>query len=131
MGLLLGERRSRRAVNLVLLGPMSEFPTEAWWTMRQRTLVDDRSRQWREQVFRPSAAVEREVESRRITGKAEAVPSADDSIIAGGWDHDHCALCWVKISAHPGDEPSGFTDGNDWVCRDCFSRYLEPRIAAI
>lgn len=40
----------------------------------------------------------------------------------GSWDHEHCALCWEKISQYEGDQHEGYVtaDGLRWVCEDCF-----------
>lgn len=45
----------------------------------------------------------------------------------GAWDHEHCAFCWQRISAHPGDEQEGYAslDGKWWVCRACFFEFSQ------
>src|SRR5262249_36049979 len=102
-------------------------PTEDWWVDWQRELVEDRSRNWREQQFRPTDAVEFDHESGQRLGKAESADPAGGTIIPGGWDHEHCALCWATISPYQGHEPVGVTAGREWPCRTCFQRYIEPR----
>lgn len=42
-------------------------------------------------------------------------------------DHEHCALCWQKISKYPEDDHSGYyeKDSRDWICEDCFDKFKE------
>ena len=49
-------------------------------------------------------------------------------MVRGGWDHEHCALCWVTISVNPEDQHEGYTDGKDWICVACFQQYVAPRL---
>ena len=47
------------------------------------------------------------------------------------WDHDHCELCWQRLTNNPAyddGEPSGWRTGEDWgshgwVCTRCFSDF--------
>jgi hypothetical protein len=110
---------------------MNTAPSEDWWTPPQAELVEDRSRQWHLQAFQVSDAVAFRgdgVTVARQKRSEEPVPN-DAQIVLGGWDHEHCALCWRKISLHPGDQASGYTDGKDWLCASCYEKYLIPRLA--
>ncbi len=45
-------------------------------------------------------------------------------VVGGGWDHEHCYLCWAKVL--PGEEwwashPANFEDEMG-LCLDCYSR---------
>ena len=110
------------------LGVMNS-PVEQWWMPRQLALVEDRSRTWVLREFEPSPAVEHSVEGARVLGKAGA-PQAGARIIEDGWDHEHCELCWSKISRLPGDSPNGYTDGDKWLCVTCYTQYIAPRLEA-
>ena len=37
-------------------------------------------------------------------------------------DHEHCELCWQKISSYEGDDREGYTDdaAYHWVCLGCW-----------
>src|SRR4051794_39014233 len=106
------------------------FPSESWWTPPQVALVEDRARNWRQANFEPSDAVSfsnagRTIIGRRRSGAAD-VPVG--RVIPGGWDHEHCALCWATISLLPGDQSSAYTDGHDWLCSACYTGYIVPRL---
>jgi hypothetical protein len=50
-------------------------------------------------------------------------------VVENGWDHDHCELCWAKITDLPGLDAKHFgeayTDGGDqWLCQPCFERVI-------
>ncbi len=110
---------------------MSAVPTEDWWTDWQLAIVEDRSCLWREQAFQPSDALAFPMEGGGTTVRRkkedEVVPSKA-SVVVGGWDHAHCALCWERISACAGDQASGYTDGKDqWLCATCHNKYIVPR----
>ena len=46
-------------------------------------------------------------------------------------DHDHCILCWQRISDHSnsGDEAEGYscyneqTEQSNWICKNCFNEF--------
>lgn len=44
-----------------------------------------------------------------------------------GWDHDHCAFCFAKLSNHAGDLPKGYTTDDEyhWICPKCFEDFRE------
>jgi hypothetical protein len=49
----------------------------------------------------------------------------DGFVVSGGWNHAHCKLCWETISTHEGYKHFGYTDGSDWVCQDCYEKYIQ------
>jgi hypothetical protein len=45
----------------------------------------------------------------------------------GGWNEDHCVICWWKIIASDIPElGEGFTNGQDWLCTECYERFVSP-----
>ena len=108
---------------------MTVHPSETWWTPDQMDLVEDRSRGWHEQVFQPLDSVVfpgEEYTLARKKGEDERQLS-QGTVMPGGWDHEHCALCWRTISPEPGDDSSGYTDGQDWLCKPCYDKFIVPR----
>ena len=107
---------------------MPEFPSEIWWTPRQAALVKDRSRRWVEATFSQSDAVQVETSHRAILRKAASSEPSSGRVIPGGWEHEHCALCSRTISLHSSHVRTGFTDGTEWVCAECYGHYIAPRL---
>ncbi len=88
-------------------------------------LVLDRSKEWRLVEFQPVDAIERVAGDGRILAKATS-DDASASVVEGGWDHEHCDICYEKIGA--AGLPKGWTSASDeWLCEVCYEAYLEPR----
>lgn len=102
--------------------------SEEWWTDDQKDLVEDPSRHWKKEAFTISPGYWISINSGRMLrklGKNDSLP--DGAILdANAWDHEHCALCWQKISKYPGDQQEGYFDGEDWLCIDCYNKYIMP-----
>jgi hypothetical protein len=112
---------------------MSDDPrTERWWTPQQIELVEDRRRTWRRAKFEASDMLlisrdggQGSIGRQLVPGE---MPPADGEIVKGGWDHEHCELCWTKISAAGEGQRDGYVDGKTWLCADCFETYIAPRL---
>ena len=59
----------------------------------------------------------------------QSFDAAKYELIEDGWSHDHCPFCWVTICDDPVPEyvSEAYTNGYDWVCPDCYAKYLEPK----
>lgn len=85
---------------------------DGYWGERAQ-IVLDRSLEWHETTFKPSDAI-------------KSYPGGRKEVIPGGWDHEHCAICWAKISQ---SENPIFKKSNqdDYVCLDCYANHITPR----
>lgn len=105
------------------------YPGEDWWMDDQKELVEDNSRNWVKMAFKNVAGFWVVKDGHKILGKVsqhEELPP--DAILDNtAWDHEHCALCWDTISEHEDDQHEGYTDGKDWLCIECFDKYIAPR----
>jgi len=101
---------------------------ENWWTLSQIELVKDTSRVWVKKTFKTTSGFWTEIDGGKLLGKTsnnEAIPPgaiADNT----AWDHEHCELCFETISDKEGYQPEGYTDGKEWLCTDCYNKYLAP-----
>jgi hypothetical protein len=49
-------------------------------------------------------------------------------LVKGGWREDHCAICWWKLCESDSAEHSeGYTNGQDWLCTECYERFVSPK----
>jgi hypothetical protein len=99
---------------------------DSYWGERA-ALVLDHQRQWSEQRFEPVDAVAYKRAADTLVGKAtnQDVPEGG-TLIKGGWDHEHCEICWEKIS--PQTEPVGmFSEPDHWICCKCYEKFVVPR----
>jgi hypothetical protein len=101
-------------------------PAEEWWTDDQKALVEDPSSVWTRKKFEKVAGIWIKMDGGRMLRKM----SEDEKIPEGAvldafaWDHEHCELCWQKISEYPSDQPEGYTDGYYWLCLECYHKYI-------
>lgn len=52
-------------------------------------------------------------------------------LVKGGWSEDHCAICWWKLTASDSLEHcEGYTNGQDWLCWECYERFVSPKSSA-
>jgi hypothetical protein len=80
---------------------------DSYWGDRAELVLDE-GRTWQEAEFQPYDA---------ISTRGEVLP--------GGWDHEHCSICWETIGC--GGQAAGFVSGDDWVCGECYRRFVVPK----
>jgi hypothetical protein len=98
---------------------------DGYWGERAE-LVLDLKRQWHKARFEPRDATQFPSINTTILKKSSEEPSLDARVIKGGWDHEHCAICWEKIL--PSAQAEGFISQPDiWVCERCYTQYVEPK----
>lgn len=101
---------------------------EEWWTPDQVQLANDVFRIWEKRLFVAQPGYWIKVPGGRLltrlwpNGQLPEGATLQD----GAWDHEHCRLCWKKIMEKGGDFQEGYTDGQDWVCPDCYVKYVAP-----
>jgi hypothetical protein len=48
-------------------------------------------------------------------------------LVKGGWDHDHCEICWWELyESEDTEHGTGFTNGQDWLCIECHTKFIAP-----
>ncbi len=53
--------------------------------------------------------------------------SQNTILVKGGWKHDHCSICWWTL--HESDDPDsgiGYVSGNEWLCCECYDKFIAP-----
>jgi len=105
------------------------YTFRCWWAPWQLALAQDTARNWEHRIFAPADAF---AAPATPTGKGMVLrkmkpgeqPREGEWVIPGGWDHEHCGLCWKKISSEWEGDRSGYTDGKDWICQECYEKYI-------
>jgi hypothetical protein len=118
----------RKQIDLLVVGQIYAY-LDVYWGDRA-TLVLDTTREWRRVLFQPQEAIENRSNGARILGKTGEPPpckvDGEPRKIPGGWDHEHCDICWQEISKTA--KPFGYTDqAADWVCEKCYEDFVQPR----
>jgi hypothetical protein len=97
----------------------------SWWSIDQLYLVRGSSRRWKKETFTPRDAVDllhkEAIKVLRLRHEGEDV--IDEVLIARVWDHEHCFHCWRKILPGEDDNGIGNSDGEKWMCEDCYKTY--------
>lgn len=54
-----------------------------------------------------------------------AADGANFELVKGGWKKDHCYICSWELfeSDSDADHGSGYTNGRDWVCAECYMKF--------
>jgi hypothetical protein len=93
----------------------STYPLlDGYWGERVK-IVLDASRKWKRVKFKPRDGI-----MHYNDGRVEE--------IKGGWDHEHCKICWQTISAFEDEENFGYVDQADiWLCQSCYKKYKIPK----
>jgi len=107
---------------------------QVWWSPHQLALAQDRDRSWERQTFEAIDAIETILpDGTRILRPfgANANIEGSDSVAHAGWDHEHCALCWQRISALESDDPIGYYSEGEWICQACYQRYISSGFGSI
>ncbi|MBP7744759.1 MAG: hypothetical protein KA383_01415 [Phycisphaerae bacterium] len=109
-----------------LLPGMTYSRFDGYWGERA-ALVLDRQRRWSQRVFEPVDAVTFKRRSVTLVGKVtnQNLPEGG-RVIKGGWDHEHCSICWETISPQT-DPIAMFSEPDHWVCRKCYENFVVPR----
>jgi hypothetical protein len=52
-------------------------------------------------------------------------------LVKGGWSHDHCQICWWDL--YESEDPEhgiGYTNGDNWLCSECYSKFIASEVSA-
>ncbi len=91
-------------------------------------LIENPAHEWWVRTFEPSDMVMVMTKFGKSGHKrrTDEVIGEGMRIVPGGWDHEHCCLCNATISGRGNDLRSGYTDGNNWACEECYVREIAP-----
>ncbi len=99
---------------------------DGYWGERA-ALVLDRSRRWKERAFETADAVAYKRPGDTLIAKASNQNLPEGSTpIKGGWDHEHCDVCWETVSPHA-QPVAMFSEPDHWICRRCYEKFVVPR----
>lgn len=99
-----GVRQIRDGVQLPYL--------DGYWGERAAIALDPLLR-WQEVVFSPRDAV-------------KYYPGGRMETISGGWDHEHCDICWTTIDQHV-NQRYMLSDQDHCICCECFTKFVQRR----
>ncbi len=80
---------------------------------------------WHKALWKP-----RDLVVNRKTGKLSfdlslAQDAENFEVIKGGWKRDHCAVCGWELFESEDHYGTGYTNGRDWLCLECYDRFWD------
>jgi len=99
----------------VMRQALSKLRIEAW----------GRQFQWERSPCKPQPALRDRTTGRVQLDRDQPFDPERVERVEGGWTHYHCILCWtVLFAANDPELSSGYTNGQDWLCSDCYARFV-------
>jgi len=96
------------------------------WSKDQLEIAQSSSERWHKEQFKEQDMVTFSSDDGSVIGRK--VEQDDEigngTIVPGGWDHEHCELCYKTISAIEGYDSIAYTDKKNWVCEQCYEKYI-------
>ena len=81
--------------------------------------------------WRPQQWTSRDLAVERSTGQISFDLSVAENneafdIAEKAWKYDRCVICHWKLEQSPeGEHSTGYTNGRDWVCVECYEKFLK------
>jgi hypothetical protein len=93
----------------------------------EEAVADCLGRAWTRQPWFPRDALVHRNGSATSLYIGQKYDPAKIDLVPGGWNHDHCAICfWDLFQTDDAEHGVGYTDGHDWLCAECYERFVVP-----
>jgi hypothetical protein len=101
---------------------------DAEWNLEFIRLQVERCReiswQWRKTTWRPRDIVVSKSDGR-VSFDQALTEDPNFQLVKNGWHHDLCAICrWKLCQSFEPEHTIGYTNGRDWVCTECYDKFL-------
>ena len=80
---------------------------------------------WQKASWKPQDCVTERQSGKVSLDMTLAEDSANFEVIKGGWKKDRCTICSWELFESQDDHGTGYTNGRDWVCLECFDRFWQ------
>jgi ATP-dependent Clp protease ATP-binding subunit ClpA len=78
---------------------------------------------WRKAPWQPRDAVVERKTGKLSLDSTLAEDSANFELVKGGWKKDLCAICRWELFEANDDHGTGYTNGRDWLCTECYEQF--------
>jgi hypothetical protein len=88
---------------------------------------------WHRERWKPTPALIHKKGGRSTQYRGQKFDPEKIDLVADGWNHDHCAICWWTLheTENP-EEGTGYrNDTNAWICSECYQQFIEEDILNI
>ena len=85
---------------------------------------------WRQATWQPSDTVVCKPNELVRPYEGKGYDPDKSEFVRGGWDHDHCELCWWTLDGRdgPAHNTGWVSDTDVWLCNECYARFIQPRL---
>ncbi len=81
---------------------------------------------WHKQEWKPRDIVIHRADARISLERSLAEEPANFELAKSAWKKDHCVICRWELTESSGPQRStGYTNGRDWVCTECYEKFLK------
>jgi hypothetical protein len=97
------------------------------WDEGQQEIAHSNPEQWSKEIFKAADMILFKRPDGTSMGREyyDGEDIGDGVVVPGGWGHEHCEMCFKTIAAYEPYEHTGYTDGSQWVCIECYNKYIE------
>lgn len=82
---------------------------------------------WEKRRWQPRDALVRRSNHKLRSYTGEPYDPEQFDLVKGAWTEDRCAICsWKLCESDAIDCQEGYTNGQDWLCTECFDKFIRP-----
>ena len=102
------------------------YPFQTWWIPGQLDAARSDPGEWQQKEFVSSdmLAFRNQDGSTWSRKLIDGEDTGNGFIVPGDWGHEHCVICWKTISEAPQNEHIGYVNKSDWLCQECYEKYI-------
>jgi hypothetical protein len=80
---------------------------------------------WHKQEWKPRDIVIHRENARMSFDLSLANPPSNFELVKDGWHKDYCLICrWDLLVSSDPEHSTGYTNGRDWLCCECYEKFL-------
>jgi ATP-dependent Clp protease ATP-binding subunit ClpA len=80
---------------------------------------------WRKTAWKARALCVNRNTGRISLDASLAADTENFALLKAGWKKDHCAICRWELHESEDDHGTGYTNGRDWICPECYDQFWD------
>jgi hypothetical protein len=81
--------------------------------------------QWEKRAWAPRDALVRCSDNKIFLYFGQPYDAEQYKLVKGAWNEDRCGICWWKLTdLNEPEHDEGYTNGQDWLCTECYERFV-------
>ncbi len=83
---------------------------------------------WVKQDYQPRDLLIEKTTGRVMFYLGQQFDTERFDLAKGAWPRDHCSLCRWELSQSSPEHQTGYTNGMEWLCPECYERFVAPHL---